>query len=122
MTRKQILLIAAAIFACTNGAHAETTWYGLLTVDKFPLDNCVVTEFSPETGRSWFSGATAQKIEETVEKFESEYIETAKRDGFNAVLGYRTSFIGSGGMASYIGLVTGGVVSFYGVGVKVKCK
>ena len=114
MTGKQILLVAAAIFACTNNACAQNTWYGLLTVDKFPLDNCVVTNFSPDTMTSWTTGDVGHTRDYLIQ-MENDYIDNIKHDGFNAVLGYRVNSIRSGA-----GIGT--VIVLKGVSVKVTCK
>ena len=114
MTGKQILFAVAVIFSCVNSAHAQNTWYGLLTVDKFPLNNCVVTEFSPLSTQGWTTG-DVEHTRNYLIQMEKEYIDEEKRDGFNAILGFRVNSIRSG-----VGIGT--VIELNGVAIKVKCK
>jgi hypothetical protein len=118
--RKKILLIAAALFASANSAYAETTWYGLMTVDKIPIDRCVVTDFLSVRESNWISGGSPEQTQDFLDQFEAKFSGNVKRDGYNAVLGFRVNSIRSG--AGVLSSPFGTVIQLTGVAVKITCK
>lgn len=115
-----VLLITSILFAMS--ASAETVWRGLLTVDTYPENGCVVTEFANLRSENWVSAARLEQFQAFVSDLERKYEKDAASQGFNAILGYKIIFIGgSEGVNQMGGPFISGLVKLNGVAVKVKC-
>lgn len=119
---KKISLLVAAIALCapfTSMANGSR-WYGLLTLGQFPISGCVVTDVGTVESSTWVDGASPQKLAQFRSDFEEKFANNVKSAGYNAVLGFTTTFLG--GSALYNGnTYLGGVLVMRGTEVKVRC-
>lgn len=125
-----VSLIICMMLAGTS--YAEDKFYGLLTTDSIPLKNCVVIDAKPLSMRTLpITNMPPDNIPmEVAMELRLPIEEDVKREGFNAVLGFKQTFMGGAYEGAYKreGVtytkqpVVTGVFVGDGVMVKVKCK
>lgn len=124
MLRKKSKVLGLISLICilfSSHSWAEDKWYGLLTVDNFPVNNCAVVDIEPMHIAQWTDNASPKELYEMRIRIDNEFSKLARDKGFNAVLGYTGTF--SGGSHSFSNTTyIGGIISTRGVMAKVKCK
>jgi len=125
-----VSLIVCMMLAGTS--YAEEKWYGLLTTDSIPLKNCVVIDAKPLSMRTLpITNMPPDNIPlHVVMEFRQGIEEDAKSKGFNAVIGFKQTFMGGAyeGAYKHEGVtytkqpVVTGVFVGEGVMAKVRCK
>ena len=118
---KVSIIISLFCILFSSSSWAEDKWFGLLTVDKFPVNNCAVVGIEPMHIAQWTDNASPKELYEMRIRIDNEFSKAARGKGFNAVLGYTATF--SGGSHSFSNTTyIGGILSNRGVLAKVKCK
>ena len=119
---KKIALFAAVVVLCAPhiSMAIRSRWYGLLTVDKFPISGCVITDLGTFESSNWVDGISPKKLAQFRSDYEDGFANDVRNAGYNAVLGYTTAFLGSGAPFSG-GMYLSGVLVMSGTAVKAKC-
>jgi hypothetical protein len=125
---KKHFWLLAIIILCSGNVFAETVWRGLLTVDRFPDDRCVITDFATLKIENWVDAASPEQVQAFLANIERQFEKDAATKGFNAVIGYSTTFVGGAGgvvqstpTTQQHNVVVSGLINLRGVGVKLRC-
>ena len=133
MSKIIAVFFSALLFTTPTMADA---WFGLFTTDRIPADNCsIINATGAYTLTSWVTGpdetnrdgAWGQKVSVAVAESEASLVETAKKEGWHAVVGYRLivsqTYNGFGSsIINNMKGVGGAVIIVQGVPVHVQCK
>lgn len=75
-------------FCSSAKTNQNNKWYGLLTIDSFPMEHCKVYAFEPID--TWFSfmNSPVDGIYDSYSDYKQRLIDHAKRGNWNAIIGF----------------------------------
>lgn len=110
------LFISIFIFAASF-ASADNKWYGAFTTETIPSLDCEIVG-SAQRGYKGHWLETRQIAHAKFDEAVSLFLNDAKKDGFNAIVGYNPDYNVAISPQGYV------LISWYitGVGIKTNCK
>lgn len=124
------LIIISIIFSVpSHSANKKPEWYGFLTVDRHPFENCKIKSILAISEVVSVENHKGREVAQVLSNKEASLRNQLQKHGWQGILGYTITSLGGGGKfsgnidyQSVNGVIISTAIHISGVAFKVDCK